>query len=238
MASKELPQIPPQDEPPSYDEFLSTSLRRKFNIQPREDEGQEILPPYSCALCLENVFLRKTELHGAIHRAHDRNWYREVVSLQGTALTFSKYKGGNVFKDGKNDIPVGNKKGGLLRSYNLQHAEVGVAADYLKKRFVIRIRAEADQFLIACNTIETFVLWLQSLFAAIDLAAPLDDRDLPRDLSIPRPRRRRADRAADRTVNELREQQELIARDYPNLATASTSSSSLLILKVGQSIPY
>jgi len=97
-----------------------------------------------------------------------------------------------------------------------------------RKRFVIRIRAEADQFLIACNTIETFVLWLQSLFAAIDLAAPLDDRDLPRDLSIPRPRRRRADRGADRAAQELREQQELLARDYPNLATASTSTSSLV----------
>jgi hypothetical protein len=98
----------------------------------------------------------------------------------------------------------------------------------IRKRFVIRIRAETDQFLIACNQIETFVLWLQSLFAAIDLAAPLDDRDLPRDLSIPRPRRRRADRATDRTASELREQQELLARDYPNLATASTSSSSLV----------
>jgi len=132
MASKDIPQIVPPDEPPSYDEFLSTSLRRKFNIQPREDEGQEALPPYSCAICLENVFLRKTELQGAIHRAQDRNWYREVVTLQGTALTFHKYKGGNVFKDTKSDIPVGNKRGSLLRSYNLQHAEVGVAADYLK----------------------------------------------------------------------------------------------------------
>ena len=57
-----------------------------------------------------------------------------------------------------------------------------------RKRYVIRVRAEADQFLLSCNKIETFVLWLQSLFAAIDLAPPLDDRQIPRDLSIPRPR--------------------------------------------------
>lgn len=127
------PRRNPQEEPPSYEEFLSSSLRRKFNIQPREDEGQEVLPPYSCAISLENVFLRKTELEGAVHRAHDRNWYREVVTLQGTALSFHKFKGGNVFgKEGKNDIAAGAKRGPLLRSYNLQHAEVGVAADYLK----------------------------------------------------------------------------------------------------------
>jgi hypothetical protein len=138
-SSKAIPQIVPQDEPPSYDEFLSTSLRRKFNIQPREDEGQETLPPYSCALSLENVFMRKTELHGAIHRSQDRNWYREVVTLQGTALTLHKFKGANLFKDGKSDAPVGNKRGSLLRSYNLQHAEVGVAADYLKYVYMFLI---------------------------------------------------------------------------------------------------
>lgn len=124
----------PREDPPSYEEISSSSIRRKFNIQPREDEGQEVLPAYSCAISLENVFLRKTELEGAVHRAHDRNWYREVVTLQGTALSFHKFKGGsNVFgKEGKNDIAAGAKRGPLLRTYNLQHAEVGVAADYLK----------------------------------------------------------------------------------------------------------
>jgi hypothetical protein len=146
MASKEIPQIIPQDEPPSYDEFLSSSLRRKFNVQPREDEGQETLPPYSCALSLENVFLRKTELHGAIHRAQDRNWYREVVTLQGTALTFHKFKGANLFMDGKSDIAVGNKRGSLLRSYNLQHAEVGVAADYLKYVYMLLLLTLANRY--------------------------------------------------------------------------------------------
>jgi hypothetical protein len=130
----------PLDSPPSYDEYLSSGigLRRKFNIQPREDEGQETLPSYSCAISLESVFLKKMELEGAVHRAHDRNWNREVVTLQGTALTFHKYKSGGVFakvdggKRGSADFPAGAKRGHLLKSYNLQHAEVGVAADYLK----------------------------------------------------------------------------------------------------------
>ena len=131
LASSTAPRTQPHDEPPSYDEALSSTSRRKFNIQPREDEGQEVLPQYSCAINLENVFMRKTELHGAVHRTQDRNWYREVVTLQGTALTFHKFKGGNVFTDGKSDGAVG-KRGGFLRTYNLQHAEAGVAIDYLK----------------------------------------------------------------------------------------------------------
>ena len=51
---------------------------------------------------------------------------------------------------------------------------------------MIRVRAETDQFLLSCVELETFVKWLELLFAAIDVAAPLDDRDFPRDMSIPR----------------------------------------------------
>jgi len=83
---------------------------------------------------------------------------------------------------------------------------------------VIRVRAEADQFLLSCQKIETFILWLQSLFVAIDLAPPLDDRDLPLDLSVPRPRRRRAARVIERNLEMMREQQEIITRQFPRLA--------------------
>lgn len=39
--------------------------------------------------------------------------------------------------------------------------------------------------------LETFVKWLECLFAAIDVAAPIDERDFPRDQSIPRIQRLR-----------------------------------------------
>lgn len=39
--------------------------------------------------------------------------------------------------------------------------------------------------------LETFVKWLEILFAAIDVAAPIDERDFPRDQSIPRIQRLR-----------------------------------------------
>jgi hypothetical protein len=127
--------IIPSDAPPDYDAFLeSPSLRRRFNIQPREDEGREVLPPYSSAISLQAVFLKKMELEGAVHRAQNRNWYRVFVTLQGTALTFHKCKLPGVFGKSRTspDFPTGTTKGQFLQSYNLQHADVGIAADYLK----------------------------------------------------------------------------------------------------------
>lgn len=48
------------------------------------------------------------------------------------------------------------------------------------------MRLETDQFLLACVELKTFVNWLDRIFAAIDVAAPLDEREFPRDQSIPR----------------------------------------------------
>jgi hypothetical protein len=137
-AGKEYLDDPLLDSPPSYDASIrSHKLQNRFNIQPREDEGREALPGYSTAISLENVFLRKMELQGAIHRASDRNWYRVVATLQGTALTFHKVKNSSVFgrsdgRKGTPDYPSGIKRGSVISSYNLQHADVGIAADYVK----------------------------------------------------------------------------------------------------------
>ena len=75
------------------------------------------------------------ELEGAIHRAANRDWNRVYVTLQGTALTFHKCRIPGVFPTKSRstpDFPAGTQKGTLLQSYNLTHADVGIAADYLK----------------------------------------------------------------------------------------------------------
>ena len=243
------------DSPPSYEAcsiLQPPHNRRKYDIQPREDEGREVLPAYSSEISLQNVFSRKVELEGAVHRASDRNWYRVFVTLQGTAMTFHKYKTSAYFsawssESGRSDTAVPEKKGTLFKSYNLQHADVGIAADYIKyvvdfslaynnlqtnivrrKRYVIRVRAETDQFLLSCFKIETFVNWLQSLFAAIDIAPPLDSRSLPRDFSIPRARQRRVTCSIpitdlERNAALAREQYEIMRRQYPSMVEESNS---------------
>jgi len=72
---------------------------------------------------------------------------------------------------------------------------------------------------------ETFVTWLQSLFAAIDIAPPLDTRSLPRDLSIPRSRRRRTTCSSsftdiERNADLIREQLAIMREQYPRLVDA------------------
>jgi hypothetical protein len=129
----------PLDLPPSYDALIPPpSWRRRFNVQPREDEGRETLPAYSSYISLENIFEKKMELEEAVHKAQDRNWYKVWVTLQGTALTFHKCKSEGFFhrSEGRRkpnvDFPAGQKQMPLIRGYNLQHADVGIAADYVK----------------------------------------------------------------------------------------------------------
>lgn len=124
---------------PGYSNLIqSDQPRLEFSVQPREDEGREILPPYSSDISLENVFTKKMELEGAVRRANDRNWNRVFATLQGTALSFYKYKSSGVFGqrteffDDFPDLPSDGKKGDFLCTYNLHHADVGIAADYTK----------------------------------------------------------------------------------------------------------
>jgi len=51
------------------------------------------------------------------------------------------------------------------------------------------MRLETDQFLLSCVELSTFVKWLDGIFAAINISAPIDERDFPRDFSIPRVQR-------------------------------------------------
>jgi hypothetical protein len=59
-------------------------------------------------------------------------------------------------------------------------------ADETRRRYVIRMRVETDQFLLSCVELGTFVKWLDGIFAAIHVSPPIDERDFPRDFSIPR----------------------------------------------------
>ncbi|ROW15021.1 hypothetical protein VPNG_03331 [Cytospora leucostoma] len=179
-------------------------------------EEQETLPHYYCDVHMENVFQMKMEIESAVKRAEYRNWRAMFVVLHGTALHIysAKEKGWCWGKsrthgpDVQPDNPPWLRKGSLERSYSLQHADVGIAADYHKRRYVIRVRAETDQFLISCVELVTFVKWLECLFAAIDVAVPIDERDFPQDQSIPR-------------IQRLR----WLRGQYPAQATASANAA-------------
>lgn len=105
---------------------------------PAEDE--DVLPRYYCDVHMETVFQMKMEIEDAVKRAEYRNWRTMFVVLHGTALHIygAKDKGWSWSKsrmhgpDVKPDNPPWLRKGALERSYSLQHADVGIAADYHK----------------------------------------------------------------------------------------------------------
>ncbi|KAJ4304183.1 hypothetical protein N0V88_001795 [Collariella sp. IMI 366227] len=159
--------------PPSYESAVKAAInaQRKAERSPGpHHEPGDVLPPYSCAVQMEGVFMRKMEIEETTKRAEYRDWRMVYVELRGTALNIYNVK----------------KERGLEKSYSLLHADAGIAADYRKRRYVIRMRVETDQFLLSCVEIGTFVKWLDAIFAAINISPPIDERDFPRDFSIPR----------------------------------------------------
>ncbi|KAM4057065.1 pleckstrin-like domain-containing protein [Hirsutella rhossiliensis] len=178
---------------PDHDRRPRTGSRSPRD--PKDKQATLSVPRYQSTLNIEGVFSKKHEIENTTKRAEDRHWHPVFVALQGTALNVYGVKkdwGWGKTRDGPTispDNPPWVRKGKLEKSYSLLHADAGIAADYNKRRYVIRVRAETDQFLLSCVELSTFVKWLESLFAAIDVAAPIDDRDFPRDMSIPRVQR-------------------------------------------------
>ncbi|KAL7408931.1 hypothetical protein BDY24DRAFT_345861 [Mrakia frigida] len=79
----------------------------------------------------------------------------------------------------------------LVRTYTLQGAESGLAADYLKKKNVVRVRLQGEQFLLQAESPKDVVDWIEAFQAGTNVALDLDDRPMPKIITLPRRRRRR-----------------------------------------------
>ncbi|KIM20973.1 hypothetical protein M408DRAFT_81220, partial [Serendipita vermifera MAFF 305830] len=82
----------------------------------------------------------------------------------------------------------------LMHQYTLQNAESGLATDYMKRRNVIRVRLEGEQFLLQLPGVEEVVEWIEGFQAASNIALDLDVRPMPKGALYPRRRRRRRPR--------------------------------------------
>jgi hypothetical protein len=102
------------------------------------EEPEEDLPDYSSSIAIDGVFQKKHEIEETTKRAEDRHWHTAFVTLNGTALNVYNVKkdwGWGRSRDGPSicpDRPPWVKKAKLEKSYNLQHADAGIAADYKK----------------------------------------------------------------------------------------------------------
>ncbi|KZT01237.1 uncharacterized protein LAESUDRAFT_687015 [Laetiporus sulphureus 93-53] len=84
----------------------------------------------------------------------------------------------------------------LIRAYTLQHAESGLASDYTKRKNVIRVRVEGEQFLLQAQDVAAVIDWIEGIQAGTNVALDLDERPMPKGPIFPRRRRRRARAAA------------------------------------------
>uniref|UniRef100_V5EJP4 PH domain-containing protein n=1 Tax=Kalmanozyma brasiliensis (strain GHG001) TaxID=1365824 RepID=V5EJP4_KALBG len=113
-------------------------------------------------------------------------------------------------------------KHGLVRNYTLQGAESGLAADYLKRRHVVRVRAEGEQFLLQTRSDRHVVDWIEALQASTNVSMDLEKRAMPKFITLPRRRRRRRRNPDGTTVNP--EEQE--ARDLAEAQRRSVADAS------------
>jgi hypothetical protein len=174
----------------------------------------------------------KMEIQDAVKRAEYRNWQQVYVVLHGTALNIYQVKKDRGWWSNKSqngpsvspDCPPWITAGKLENSYGLLHADAGIAADYRKRKHVIRVRAETDQFLLSCVELPTFIKWLDHLYASINIAPPIDERDFPRDQSIPRMQRIRWLRAQYPRVGDTSRRYQRLDARRPSMASSTNDA--------------
>jgi len=138
-----------------------------------EDAIMEPLPDYKCTLGLVANFLHKAELQDPYQTARHRGWLKVRAELRGTFLILRSINR--------------RSNAATMWTYSLQSGEVGLATDYKRRSFVLRVRVEGYQSLLAAGNLITALEWVDKLEAAIAISAPLDNRREPRCYSIPSP---------------------------------------------------
>lgn len=102
---------PANDEPPSY----ASATQQRPIARREKDVGRELLPKYGCTVSAEAKLLLQLESISPLNGASESEWREVYMVLRGTLLSFHR--------------PKDSGPGRLLRSYTLQHAEVGLAPD-------------------------------------------------------------------------------------------------------------
>ncbi|KAG0224882.1 hypothetical protein BGW42_004812 [Actinomortierella wolfii] len=158
--------------PPSYWEAV-IKYRGFPKIQPRPEEGNEVLPRYSCSVFREGCINRKTELIGS-WRPYRRPWKRTFAHLRGTSL--------RLYAVDEDDVPRVH-----IRNISLQLARCELATDYKQRQHVIRIRSTDRTMLMECKDRVDALTWLEHLQAAANIATPLEERCMPKFYTLSRP---------------------------------------------------
>lgn len=135
-------------------------------------------PLYSFTVFHSGAVNRKLEFVEPGVRSSSRCWHAVYLIILGTFLKVYEIA-----------YAKANRSRYVLKTatqYTLQYAESGIAEDYYKRRFVIRVRAEGHQFLLQCRSDSERDTLLEAIQAASNIALDLDTRQLPETNASPR----------------------------------------------------
>lgn len=222
------------DDPPAY----PIAARQRPTARRHFDGGKETLPKYTCTVEAEGRMLLQLECINPLHAPAESEWREVYMVLSGTMISFYRVKDGG--------------RGKLLRSYTLQHSEVGLAIDTQHvvlvpqtrlaqfipsaarrrawqkdpglfravRQHILRLRVETDQLVLADPSEERVHSLIHTISAGIDISSAIDERNIPRQCTVPRRRRRQRNaNATDINDPSVLAEQERILRDmYPAFA--------------------
>ncbi|KAF1970890.1 hypothetical protein BU23DRAFT_201341 [Bimuria novae-zelandiae CBS 107.79] len=117
--------------PPSYDVATSNKTLTWAHTK-RLEESEAVWintspPPYECTVFKSGIMGMKQELTAVFQISRSRDWHDVYVVVQGTQLNIHRIKSPSILSKNRSPAP-----GRLIKSFTLQHAEVGVASDFKK----------------------------------------------------------------------------------------------------------
>ena len=110
-----------------------TWLNTKASLEAAAVRTTKAPPAYTCTVQLEGIMGVKQELSSIFEISRTREWNDVYVVLRGTQLTLHRLKSPSLLS--KSRTPTAGK---VIKHYTLQHAEVGVAADFKKSALIPR----------------------------------------------------------------------------------------------------
>ncbi len=127
-------------------------------------------PDYHSSVSACGHVLYKREMNMQFpHTQTQHRWRKAVAELRGTVFLLSI--------------------GCTERSFSMQGADVGIAADYKSRSYVLRVRCEGYQFLLGFASSSSMLEWYDNLNRSIAISLPLECRNEPALYINPRRRR-------------------------------------------------
>ncbi|KAJ4358698.1 uncharacterized protein N0V89_003282 [Didymosphaeria variabile] len=117
--------------PPSY-EVANSAKTLTWAYTKHMEEAEQLWnntspPPYECTVFKGGIMGMKQELTAIFQVSRSRDWHDVYVVLEGTQLNVHRVKSPGILSKHRSPVP-----GRLIRSFTLQHSEIGVASDFKK----------------------------------------------------------------------------------------------------------